>query len=44
MHERLRYAGDSKDSTIALVAKLINEQQQKTRKTSIEFIMNYRVN
>ena len=38
MQERwLRYAGDSKDSTIALVAKLINEQQQKTRKQSIEF-------
>lgn len=31
------YAGDSKDTTVQLIAKMINEQQQKTRHTSIEF-------
>ena len=30
------FAGDSKDATVALVAKLINEQQQKTRRADIE--------
>lgn len=33
----LMFAGDSSDTTIALVAKLVNEQQQKTRHTSITF-------
>lgn len=33
----LFFAGDSRDPVVALVAKLVNEQQQKTRHTSIEF-------
>lgn len=33
----LLYAGDSGDTVIALVAKAINESQQKTRHTAIEF-------
>ncbi len=33
----LLFAGDSKDAVISLVAKLVNSQQQKTRRASIEF-------
>lgn len=33
----LFFAGDSKDAVVSLVAKLVNEQQQKTRHASIEF-------
>lgn len=35
-----RYAGDSTDVAVALVAKLINGQQQETRRASIEFSYN----
>lgn len=33
----LQFAGDSTDTVIALVAKVVNTQQQRTRHTSIEF-------